>query len=64
MTFAVRKQAGSQCLLVSTVGAKDVSSLGYETLVGQTEGAFLTVEAVFVPGAALIVHHVHTFTKT
>lgn len=64
MTCAVRKQPNSLSLLVSTVGAEDVSPLGYETLVGQTEGAFLTVEAVFVPRAALVVHHVHAFTET
>lgn len=51
-------------LFVAAVSAEDVSSFGYETLVGQTEGAFLTVEAVFVPGAALVVHDVHSFTKT
>lgn len=51
-------------LLVATVGAEDVSSLGHELLVGQTQGASLTVEAVLVPGAALVVHHVHSFTET
>lgn len=51
-------------LLVATVGAEDVSPLGDETLVGQTEGASLTVETVFVPGASLVVHHVHPFTET
>lgn len=50
-------------LLVAAVGAEDVPPLGYETLVGQTEGASLTVEAVFMPGAALVVHHVHAFTE-
>ena len=64
MMSAVRKQPSSPSLLVSTVGAEDVLSLGYETLVGQTEGAFLTVEAVFVPGAALVVNYIHAFTKT
>lgn len=54
----------SSSLFVAAFSAEDVSSFGYETLVGQTEGASLTVEAVFVPGAALIVHHVHSFTKT
>lgn len=56
--------AGSPSLLVGTVGAEDVSSLGYKRLVGQTEGASLAVEAVFVPGAVLVVHNVHSFTKT
>lgn len=51
-------------LLIAAIGAEDVFSLGYETLVGQTEGASLTVEAVFMPGAALIVHHIHPLTKT
>lgn len=51
-------------LLVAAVRAEDVFPLRNETLVGQTEGASLTVEAVFVPGAALIIHHVHSFTKT
>lgn len=51
-------------LLVATVGAEDVFPIRHETLVGQTEGASLTVEAVFMPGAALVVHHVHSFTKT
>ena len=51
-------------LLVAAVSAEDVSFLGHKTLVGQTEGASLTVEAVFVPGAALVVHNVHAFTET
>lgn len=51
-------------LLVVTVGAEDVSSFGHKSFVGQTEGAPLAVEAVFVPRAALKVHNIHTFTKT
>lgn len=65
MTILYKPQcAGAPSLLVTTGGAEDVVALGNETLVGQTEGASLTVEAVFVPGAALVVHHVHSFTET
>lgn len=60
----MNSDAFSTSLLVCTVRAEDVFSFGHKTLVGQTEGAFLTVEAVLMPGAALIVHHVHTFTET
>lgn len=58
------KNPGFPSLLVATVGAEDVSSLVHKRLVGQTEGASLTVEAVLVPGVALVVHNVHSFTKT
>lgn len=51
-------------LLVATVGAEDVSSIGYKRLVDHAEGASLTVEAVLMPGAALVVHNIHSFTKT
>lgn len=53
-----------QALLVGAVGAEDVSPFGDEALVGETEGASFTVEAVFVPDVALVVHHVHAFAKT
>lgn len=51
-------------LLAAAVGTEDVSSFGYETFVGQVEGASFTVEAVFVPGASLVIHHIYAFTKT
>lgn len=51
-------------LLVAAVGAEDVSAFGYKRLVGQTQGASLAVEAVFMPGAAFVGHDVHTFAKT
>lgn len=51
-------------LLVAAVTAQDVFAFGHKALVGQAEGASLAVEAVFVPGAALIVHHIHSFTET
>lgn len=51
-------------LLVATVGAEDVLSFGHKALVGQTEGTSLAVKAVFMPGAALKVHNIYTFTKT
>lgn len=54
----------SWSLLVAAVAAQDVPPLGHEALVGQAEGAPLAVEAVFVPGAALVVHHVDAFTET
>lgn len=54
----------NQSLLVVTVRAEDVSSFGHKSFVGQTEGASLAVEAIFVPCAALKVHNIHTFTKT
>lgn len=44
--------------LLGTVGAVDVISVDHEALVGQREAAPLAVEAVLVPGVALIVHHV------
>lgn len=54
----------SERLLVGTVGAEDVPPFGHEALVGQVEATLLAVEAVLVPGAALVVHHVHTFAET
>lgn len=51
-------------LLAGAVCAEDVSSFGDEAFAGQVEGASFTVEAVFVPGASLVVHHVHAFTET
>lgn len=36
-------------LLVATVGTEDIFAIGYKALVGQTQGASLAVEAVFVP---------------
>lgn len=51
-------------LLVGTVGAEDVPPFGHKALVGQVEATLLAVEAVLVPGAALVVHHVHTFAET
>lgn len=49
---------------MGAVGAEDVCPLGHEAFVGQVEGASLAVEAVFVPGASLVVDHVHAFTET
>lgn len=51
-------------LVVAAGGAEDVFSFGHEAFVGQTEGTFLAVEAIFMPGASLKVHNIHTFTKT
>lgn len=51
-------------LLVGAVGAEDVSPFGHEAFVGQVEGASFAGEAVFVPGASLVVHHVHAFPET
>lgn len=51
-------------LLAGAVGTEDVSSFGYETFVGQVEGASFAVEAVFVPGASLVIHHIYALTKT
>lgn len=46
------------------VGAVDVIGADDKALVGQREAALLTVEAVIMPGVALIVHHICTMTKT
>lgn len=44
-----RKTKANIQLLVATVGTEDIFAVGYKTLVGQTEGTSLAVEAVFVP---------------
>lgn len=44
--------------LLGAVGAVDVVRFDDEALVGQRQRALLTVEAVLVPGVALVVHHV------
>lgn len=44
--------------LLGAVGAVDVIGFDDEALVGQRQGALLTVEAVLVPAVALVVHHV------
>lgn len=51
-------------LLVPTVGAEDVFAVGHEALVGQTQGAAFTVEAVFVPRAALEGDDVYALTES
>lgn len=51
-------------LLAGAVGTEDVSSFGYEPFVGQVERASFTVEAVFVPGHALVIHHIYALTET
>lgn len=48
---------------LGAVRAVDVISADDEALVGQREAALLAVEAVFVPGVALVVHHVCAMTK-
>lgn len=58
------EEARRAALLVGAVGAEEVSPFGHEAFVGQVEGASFAVEAVFVPGASLVVHHVHAFTET
>lgn len=45
-------------LLLGAVRAVDVITTDDEALVGQGEAAPLAVEAVLVPGVALVVHHV------
>lgn len=44
--------------LLGAVGAVDVLRFDDKALVGQRQRALLTVEAVLVPGVALVVHHV------
>lgn len=44
--------------LLGAVGAVDVLRFDDEALVGQRQRALLAVEAVLVPGVALVVHHV------
>lgn len=51
-------------LLAAAVGTEDVSSSADETLVGQVEGAPFAVEAILVPGASLVIHHIYAFTET
>lgn len=51
-------------LLAAAVGTEDVSPSAHEALVGQVEGAPFAVEAVLVPGAPLVVHHIYAFTET
>lgn len=54
------------CLVLhflGTVGAVDVISTDDKALVGQREAALLAVEAVLVPGVALIVDHICPMTE-
>lgn len=44
--------------LLGAVGAVDVIRFDDKALVGQRQGALLTVEAVLVPAVALVVHHI------
>lgn len=46
------------------VGAVDVITTDDKALVGQREAALLAVEAVLMPGVALIVDHICAVTKT
>lgn len=55
--FLVRSRLCSSRLL-GAVGTVDVISADDKALVGQREGALLTVEAVLMPGVALIIHHI------
>ena len=57
-----RPPAGRSQLL-GAVGAVDVVRVEHEALVGQAEAALLAVEAVLVPGKALVVHHVGAMTE-
>lgn len=73
-THSVRRLKGQSCLrpswiplssvasrcshLLGAVGAVDLLRFDDEALVGQRQGALLTVEAVLVPAVALVVHHV------
>ena len=57
-----RPPAGRSQLL-GAVGAVDVVRVEHEALVGQAEAALLAVEAVLVPGEALVVHHVGAMTE-
>lgn len=68
-TLSLKKKEGRKTkaniqLLVATVATEDIFAIGYKTFVGQTEGASLAVEAVFMPWAALVVHNIDTFTET
>ena len=58
----MRPPAGRSQLL-GAVGAVDVVRVEHEALVGQAEAALLAVEAVLVPGEALVVHHVGAVTE-
>lgn len=49
--------------LGGAVCTEHVLPLGHEALVGQAQGAPLAGEAVLMPGAALILDHIHTLTK-
>ena len=49
--------------LLGTVRAVDMISVDDEPLVGQGEAALLAVEAVFMPGIALVVDHIGTMAK-
>lgn len=49
---------------LGAVGAVDVVAADDKALVGQREAALLAVEAVLVPGVALVVHHICAMTKT
>ena len=55
------KQRGSH--FAGAAGTVDVILLDDEALVGQRQGALLAVEAVLVPGEALVVHHVGAVAK-
>lgn len=50
--------------LLGTVGAVDVLAIDHKALIGQRQGALLAVEAVLVPGVALVVHHVGAPAKS
>ena len=49
--------------LVGAVGTEHVLPLGHEGLVGEANGAPLAGEAEVVPGAAIILHHIHCLTQ-
>lgn len=61
---ALRTAVGSTRSLVGAVGAEGVLPSGHEALVGQVEATLPAVEAVLVPGGALVVHHVHALAET
>ena len=50
--------------LLGTVGAVDVLAIDHKALIGQRQGALLAVEAVLMPGVALVVHHVGAPAKS
>lgn len=41
-----------------------MSAVSNKALVGQVEGAFLTVEAVIMPRATLVVHYIRSLAKS